>query len=297
VYWPLSYQVKPAVAAPQPDPAALVSLYQEALARREAELGGEHPKVARAASDLGLYLRKLGRDTEALGYLRRTLDIDARSLRADDPVLAQDLENVASLVPPNEAVELLARAAECRDPQIAARVLGKLAALQDGSAAIATYRRALANEEAASGPVHPRVAVRLNDLALKLKPDEAEPLFRRALAIQTDALGPKHPETATTGNNLAGVLLGLKRFEEAERVQRDALKALEASLGGAHARVAIACSNLADILLAKRDFQAAIALYRRALAIDERVYGPKHPEVARDRANLTEALRQAKGIK
>jgi hypothetical protein len=44
----------------QPDPAALVPLYRQAVAEREKQYGPDHPKIARIASDLGLLLRNQG---------------------------------------------------------------------------------------------------------------------------------------------------------------------------------------------------------------------------------------------
>src|SRR5262245_38514800 len=95
------------VLALQPDPAALVPLYREALERREKQFGSEHPKTARSASDLGLYLKKLGQNDQALVYLRRALEIDSKLLDSSDPVLAEDMEHVAALVGGREAQALL----------------------------------------------------------------------------------------------------------------------------------------------------------------------------------------------
>jgi tetratricopeptide (TPR) repeat protein len=278
----------------QPDPAALAPLYRQALEEREKQLGPEHAKVARSASDLGLYLKKLGETEAAARYLRRALEIDQKTLGGGHPLISEDLENLAGVVPPEEAAVLLGRAAECRDPQIAARVLGKLGAVQeqlgDGNGAVKSYRLALRKELAASGTEHPRVAVRLNDLALVIEPKDAEQLFRRARSIQQKALGPRHVETAITTNNLANALLATGRVAQAEKLQRSALEVLEAALGREHPRVAVSCSNLANVLRSKGDLAGAKALYRRALAIDEKVYGANHPEVAADLANLAEAL-------
>ena len=74
----------------QVDPAALVPLYKQALATRKHQWGPKHPKVARSASDLGLYLLKLGDRQQAIVALRRALDIDLANLPATDPVVAAD---------------------------------------------------------------------------------------------------------------------------------------------------------------------------------------------------------------
>lgn len=260
----------------QPDPAALAPLYRQALEAREKQFGPEHPKTARSASDLGLYLRKLGDRERAAILLRRALAIDLKSLGETHAVVAEDRENLATVVEPDEAAALYR----------ATHNFAKLAELHeargDRKAAIDAYRRELAKQES---------AVVMNDLALLLEPAAAEPLLRRALAIQNKSLGADHPETASTMNNLANVLLATGRLTLAEQTQRRALRVLEDALGSGHPRVAVSCSNLADILRARRDFVGAERYYRRALAIDEKAYGPDHPEVAADRRNLEELLK------
>ena len=68
-------------------------------------------------------------------------------------------------------------------------------------------RRALMIDERSYGPDHPKVAIRLNNLALLLQATNrlggAETLFRRTLAIFATSLGPDHPSTITVRNNLA----------------------------------------------------------------------------------------------
>ena len=70
--------------------------------------------------------------------------------------------------------------------------------------------RALQIDEDSYGPLHPNVAVRLNNLAQLLQDTnritEAEPLMRRALAIDEKSLGPEHPNVAIRLSNLAGLL-------------------------------------------------------------------------------------------
>lgn len=284
----------------QLDPGALVPLYRQALAEREAQFGSDHPKVARSASDLGLYLRNTGDKSGAAEYLARALDIDTKLLAPSSRQLAEDMENLASVLPPDQADTLHRKAAACQDPEVSARNWGKVGdfavAQGDTDAAIQAYRTALAKEELASIPVHPRVAVRLNDLAQVLDPKSAEPIVRRALAIETKTLGLTNPATGVTMNNLASILLRRGKLPEAESTARQSLKVLESTLGEDHPRIAIVLSNLAAILREKPDLPGAKRYYSRALAIDETFYGPTHPEVAVDLRNLGEVL-EAMGAK
>ena len=88
-------------------------------------------------------------------------------------------------------------------------------------------RRALAIDEKSFGPEHPKVAIRLNNLAMlfqdtnRLK--EAEPLMRHALAINEKSFGPEHPEVARCLNNLALLFYNSNRIDEAEPLMRRAV--------------------------------------------------------------------------
>jgi tetratricopeptide (TPR) repeat protein len=273
----------------QSEPAALAPIYRQALEAREKQFGPNHPRVARSASDLGLFLRNQGDRASAEPFLRRALAIDQQTSAPDSPLIGEDLENLASVLPPVDALPLYQRCADNIDAKIAARCLTRLGSYEEArsnhDAAVAFYRRALAKEE---------TAVRLNDVALLVSPKEAEPLLRRALAIQEKTLSPRDPEKAVTLNNLANVLLATGRGSLAEPVARRALSMLEAALGPNHPRVATSASNLADILRAQKNNAAALRYYRRALAIDEKAYGPAHPEIAVDLENLADLLEEMK---
>src|SRR5207245_2520439 len=71
----------PASAIPA-DPSTLSSVYEKALTEREKETGPTHPKVARAAESLGLFLTLLGNNTGAVPPLRRALAIDEQNADA-----------------------------------------------------------------------------------------------------------------------------------------------------------------------------------------------------------------------
>ena len=73
--------------------------------------------------------------------------------------------------------------------------------------------QALIISEAALGPDHPTVAIRLSNLALIIRRlghlEEARPLAERAVAISEAALGPDHPDVAIRLNNLAAIVADL----------------------------------------------------------------------------------------
>jgi tetratricopeptide (TPR) repeat protein len=279
----------------QPDAAALVPLYRQVVAEREKQFGPAHPKVARSASDLGLLLRNQGERRAAEPWLRRALDIDERALGPDSPLVAEDLENLASVLPEEQALTLYRRAAEHADPVIAARNLARLAAFEETrgnrAAALALYRQALTKEESAHAN-HSRLAVRLTDVAFLVEPKDAKPLLRRALAIQEKTLGAQHPETATTLGNLVSVLLTTGEVAEAEPLARRALEIVERALPANHPRIATSATNLAHVLRLKKDYNGARRLYERAVAIDQTVYGPKDPRVVADKRNLAGLLEE-----
>src|SRR5262249_52126285 len=98
------------------DLASLQPLYEQALAELEKSLGPEPPKVARSASDLGLFLSRQGDTDAAESALRRALAIDEKRLGERDPLVASDRENLGMLLESGghlfEAAVLFRKAAE-----------------------------------------------------------------------------------------------------------------------------------------------------------------------------------------
>jgi tetratricopeptide (TPR) repeat protein len=156
-------------------------------------------------------------------------------------------------------------------------------------------RRALAIDEKSYGPDHPKVAVRLNNLAVLLwstnQLAESELLVRHALAINEQSYGPVHPNVATNLNNLALLLKATNRPEEADTLMRRAVDIFEKAYGKDHPDVAASMSNLATFLQDRNLPTEAEPLLRRALAIDVKSYGPDHPIVAIRLNNLAALLR------
>jgi tetratricopeptide (TPR) repeat protein len=156
------------------------------------------------------------------------------------------------------------------------------------------YRRALAIDEQSFDEDHPKVAIRLNNLAQLLHDTnrlaEAEPLMRRAMVIDEQAFGEDHPKVAIRLNNLAQLLQDTNRLDEAEPLMRRALEIDEQAFGEDHPDVAIDLNNLAALLQDTNRLAEAEPLMRRALAVDEQAFGEDHPDVAIDLNNLATLL-------
>jgi tetratricopeptide (TPR) repeat protein len=123
--------------------------------------------------------------------------------------------------------------------------------------------------------------------------DEAEPLMRRALAIDEKGLGPDHPKVGIRLNNLALLLQHTNRLAEAEPLMRRALAIDEMSFGPDHPSVAIRLNNLALLLCATNRLVAAEPLMRRHVAIFvefTRRTGHRHPHLDTAFANYARLL-------
>ena len=155
--------------------------------------------------------------------------------------------------------------------------------------------RALAVAEKAYGSDHPKVAIRLNNLA-NVRLDlghlpAARECLERALTIDEKAYGPDHPTVAVRLSNLGRVLRAEGNLLPARQRSEQALAIFERTQGPEHPDVATALGNLASVLRDQGDLPGARKHVERALAIDEKAYGPDHPKVAVHRNDLGVVLR------
>jgi tetratricopeptide (TPR) repeat protein len=256
------------------DPATLAPVYAQAVA--------EH--VAHAESNLGLFLLQIGKPADAESHLRRAIATDGRNIDREGLGLALEAQGKNQ-----EAYELFQRAAEGKDPDIAARALVKLSEL-DPEHGDVYYHNAVAAEEKASGANSQRLAVLLKEYAIELRARkrdaEAEPLLRRALAIQQAATKSDPRVTIEVLNALGNRLEGRRQLDEAEKLERTALALSEEKFGPESPQLATTCTYLADVLWNQKRLREAGLLYRRAIAIDASIYGPDRPETAADIGNL-----------
>jgi tetratricopeptide (TPR) repeat protein len=279
------------------DPSTLTPVYARALAERERQSGPNSVKVARAASDLGLFLLQIGKFTDAEAPLRRAVSIGEHNsndaLDADREGLALSL---AAQERHAEAAGLFRLTAAARDPGVAARSLAKLAEIDPDHADV-HYKTAIAAEEKASGTKSSRVALLLHQYALELRARnrglEAEPLLRRALAIQQAGAAADPRVTIGVLNTLGNLLEGRQQLDEAEKLIRGAVALSEEKFGPESPQLAMSCVYLADVLWSKKNLREAGRLFRRAITIDASLYGPERPETAADIANLGMLMNEA----
>jgi len=279
--------------SPQPDPAMLRRIFEDALARREKQYGTSDARTAQAARDLGMFLAREGDATAARTALTEAVKVDEAVF---GPTASQTMADVAGLAAGSKGAEaraLWVRASEAADAGVAVRALmtlGGSAANRPEAAGL--YRKALARQEASTGEGSEPVSVVLNELATVVDAKEGIGLLERALAIDRGVLGPRHPQTATTEVNLAGKLVNVGRWDEGLAAGADALAIFGETLGYEHPRCAVAASIIAYALEKKGEKARAEKMYRMAVAIDEAAYGPKHPQTVADQKALGEFLKR-----
>jgi tetratricopeptide (TPR) repeat protein/predicted Ser/Thr protein kinase len=214
-----------------------------------------------------MYLRA-GKIAEALGPLRRAVELREAALGAADPAVADARTSLG---------EALRRQG-------------------DFAAAAAAHEQALRDTIAAYGPSHPMVAVARNNLGIAYgwlgRHADAVAEHEAAAAIRERALGPDHPQLASSHTNLATALIELGRFDDAERHLLHAIEILTARGGPRAPDLSDPRSNLGNVYYAQGRVEEALAAYDEALAIDAAQFGDDSLDAAISRNNVGAALWQ-----
>jgi tetratricopeptide (TPR) repeat protein len=269
------------------------SLFERALALRQAALGDDDLATAETLTELALVLAQQGDPASAQPMLEHTLAVRQRVLGLDHPDTAEAVHNlgfVRRLQGDNEAARrlyeqalaLYERTVGPDDPKTANGLsgLGVLAAAQrDYAAARGYYERALAIYERTLSPDDPQTGRALNNLATALidqgDREAALPLLTRSLAIHESALGPKHPRVANVLHNLAELYVLRGEYAAARPLSERALIIRERALGAAHPRTAESVGSLLTVVTRMRDFAQGIPLNRISQALRR---SPGHPD-------------------
>jgi eukaryotic-like serine/threonine-protein kinase len=133
------------------------------------------------------------------------------------------------------------------------------------------YEQALEIDRRALGDDHPRVAFRLQNLAIVAQNMgdllQAEALYTDAIKRQERTYGNRHPETVIAKGNYGLLLQHEGRLTEAEPLLRDALSTRVSLYGPDNYNVGYARVSLAMLLHDKGDLGGSENEFRQALAI------------------------------
>jgi tetratricopeptide (TPR) repeat protein len=224
---------------------------QEALHLSQNNFGAASQESGRALWALGVLRYRQNRFADAKELYNRSLDIlEATSALATDvSALLDDLAQVYV----SEQKWALARQ---------------------------TYERALEVDRRVLGDDHPRVAMRLNNLAVVAQNIDdlklAESLFRDAIRRDERAYGDQHPETGLARGNYGLLLWREGRLAEAEPLLRSALDVVLKLYGPNNYNVAYARVSLAMLLHDQGNLPAAEDEFRQALAVYDKSLPAAH---------------------
>jgi serine/threonine protein kinase/Tfp pilus assembly protein PilF len=133
------------------------------------------------------------------------------------------------------------------------------------------YQQALEIDRRALGDDHPRVAFRLQNLAIVAQNmgdlQQAETLYIDAIQRQERIYGDRHPETVIAKGNYGLLLQHEGRLTEAEPLLRDALATRVSLYGSDNYNVGYARVSLAMLLHDKGELASSESEFRQALAI------------------------------
>ncbi len=224
---------------------------QEALHLSQSDYGAGSQEAGRALWALGQLRHQQGQFPEAKELYGRGLEI---------------LENTSA--PATDISALLDDLA-----QVYARE-------QQWTLARQTYERALEIDRRVLGDDHPRVAMRLNNLAVVAQSVSdlqlAEALYRDAIRRDEHAYGAVHPETGAARGNYGLLLQREGRLTEAEPLLRDALSVALSLYGPEHYKVGYARVSLAILLHDKGELAESEAQFRQAIGIYDKSLPANH---------------------
>ena len=144
------------------------------------------------------------------------------------------------------------------------------------------FQRALNEQIAATGELHPRASELLNELGsleyLRGRRAAAIPYYRRCLDIDRQIYGAGHPSTAASQNNLARMLLEERDFAAAGTLLEETLATAAANVSETSDTMAFYFANLALVRMAEDRIAEAEPLFHKALTAavlnKSRMHGP-----------------------
>jgi tetratricopeptide (TPR) repeat protein len=235
------------------DHAAAERCLERILNIRESALGSQHPMVAETLRQLASAAHTLGKNDEAVRYLRRVLAICEITAGPESISVAEALE------------DLVERDYVNKGPLL---------------------RRTLAIYEKILGPNDPAVAKCLICLGSTYhhnsSHDEGFSHLTRALEIYERILGPKDPVLINFMCDLAYLYSNNSDAHSAERLYELAISRAEEGLGPESIELSLCVRGFAEHYRCSREYDKSEKLLLRALAILEKIAAQSYTEEERD---------------
>jgi eukaryotic-like serine/threonine-protein kinase len=253
--------------------------------------------IGQTYMDLGLY-------AEARIQLERALDLDRRSLGANDPRSLRTMSHLGRLAwlqgkyPESEALLNQSLSTQRRvigsEQSDTLYSMTNLANVYDGEGKLAQAEaldsQLLEITRRTLGPSHPDTLRSMNSLAAdyadESKYPQAEALDIQLLEMRRRELGPEHPDTLHSMGNLAWVYHLEGKNTQAEDLENQALEIKRRVLGPEHPNALASMTDLASIYDGEGKYAQAEDLNSQVLEIQRRVLGPEHPDTLTTMNNL-----------
>jgi serine/threonine-protein kinase len=294
------------------DYASAAALLEDAIAARSA--GGDTSlELAESLFQLGGLEAVLGKPDRAVALLRRALAIRTQRLGADDPGVADVLEELAYnaiyKLSPQEAEDDRLRALQIRrrhpgDGLQLSSSLTSLAELyahsgrHDEADALIREAMTIRGRGSAGDVCKPGDGTFFNNIGLLRYSegyfDEAERYIERSVECLQRSLGPGHPDVVDVTSTHVTIWREQGRYAQAEALARQSLPLRKRLYGDDSPAVDNALYHLAWVLYERDKLDEAEQLEISALGLRERRYGRRHRLVARSLASLGE-IRLARG--
>ena len=234
----------------------------EELYKALLEQTSEEGEKAHYYNQLGYAKNFQGKYEKAIGYYKKSLKINQRTLASNDSVLATLYNNIA----------------------------GVYENMKEYSKALSFYEKALEIRQKILHPNHPHVASSYNNIGgvyNNMKEySKALSFYERALEIKEKTLPPNHPSLATSYNNIGLAYDNMVEYLKALSFYEKAIEIRQKTLPSNHPELAISYNNMATLYFSMKQYSKALSYFELALDIRQRSLPPNHPDTQDVQENI-----------
>jgi tetratricopeptide (TPR) repeat protein len=191
----------------------------------------------------------------SLKWLYKSLEIDMKIMKPDDPSIANTHNSIANIY----------------------------VTMGDYKQALESYDKALTIYRQAFGDGNPNVATCLNNMGAVYQKEKkysgALKYYQNALAIRMEHLPRRHPDLGASYNNIGIIHRCLGHSDQALEQYKLALEIYEAALPSGHPDIAMTLENIGIVYEEKRDWKQALSYYEQAGTIYHQALLSTHPDV------------------